>query len=116
MNRTVNKWFVLGGFLAIIALLLLGWFRETKEDQLLNDDGVETIAFLVKNKPSSYRSGGTGDFYFKTGGKRYEVNVSGNFNFLETGDTILIVFAKKNPSIVRLKDKYYMKKYRRLKR
>jgi hypothetical protein len=58
-----------------------------------------TVNLMVKNTTS----------------KKIQFDYIGDFSFLKIGDTVLIEYAKDDPTVAKVKDRYYMKKYNYLK-
>jgi hypothetical protein len=104
--------------ISIIGFIVMGigfiyiFWREYYEDKLL----LKTkIGFIERIYNGAVRSPKNVDFIYYVNGKKYGSNESGDYTFMKIGDTILIEYAVKDNSVARVVDKFYMKKYRRLK-
>ncbi len=57
-----------------------------------------------------------GQFYFFINHKKVKLKEYSFFSHLKKGDTVLIEYAIEDPTVARVKDKYFMRKYKHLKR
>lgn len=96
----------------IFAMIFLGIYFDGRREKKLKNS-VETTAVILK--ASSALNGGAKIEYLVNGKKIDLQLVSGSFGHLKTGDSILIKYAKEDPELVAVVDKYYMKKYEYLK-
>lgn len=74
-----------------------------------------TLAILIEEHHGSERFR-NGRFYFFVNKERFEIKEFRNFKELTKGDTVLIEYSVEDPSVARVVDKYYMKRYRHLKK
>lgn len=98
----------------MISFVVFRLFQNTREDRLLEETKqIKTI--LTEINKSAVRSPATGKYRYSVNGTDYEYEENRNFNDLKVGDTILIEYSVEDPSVARVVDKYYMKKYHHLK-
>ena len=102
---------VIWGVLFFLALLY-GMLREDRRMKLFQNTEV-TYGFLIEEHHGSanFRYG---KFYFFVKNKRFDIKEWHYFTELSKGDTVLIEYAIEDPSVARVKDKYYMQKYKQL--
>jgi hypothetical protein len=74
-----------------------------------------TQGFLVREDHSSHKFL-SGDFEFLVKNKKCSFRHNGDFSFLKVGDTVLIEYAIDDPTVARVKDRYYMKKFNYIKK
>lgn len=103
---------VLGVF---IIVLLYRFFESRHEDELLKKSDETTAILTLIRDGKSVRDSASGKYKYIVKGKSYVYEENRNFNDLQIGDTILIEYAIEDPSVAKVVDKYYMKKYQRLK-
>lgn len=113
-KNKIVKGISIAGSIFLGGMLIFIFFQEKREKQLLNRTKL-TTAVLVKKKSGSVKSPKSGKFTYLVHGKLYEFSQPGDFLFMNLGDTVLINYAIEDPSVARVKDKYYMKKYQDLK-
>ena len=106
---------------AVLIFILLGVFIlfrdiDRNEKNKLLEKSEETIAIILKKGGGSVNSPYNGKFKYFIDGQKYEFTQSGNFEFMNLGDTVLIEYAIEDHSVARVKDKFYMKKYLYLKK
>jgi hypothetical protein len=102
------------GFIAIVLVIAYVFIRNHYHENLLdNGKTKETIAFIINiDDGSAVHSTSNGDFEFKIKNKKYTFNDSGDYTFLKIGDSVLIEYSLKDPSVARVIDKCYMQKYK----
>lgn len=104
--------------MAVLIFILIGIFiiytflREKKESSLLMNSKTG-IAILIEINGNAHAAA-SGDFRYKVKSKKYEFNQSGDYSFMQIGDTVLIEYAVDDCSVARVVDKYYMSKYHKL--
>lgn len=101
----------------LIVLLLTGAFliyRNYLDDKML--ENFHTTFGILTNKKDGEAVHGTasGEFEYNIKGVKYKFTESGNFLFLNLGDTVLIKYAKKDFKVAKVIDKYYMQKHSHL--
>lgn len=84
-----------------------------KDDQL--KDSKEVIGILIKERHTSLNFQ-FGEFYYYAGKKRYELTYFDDFSHKKKGDTVQIKYARKDPSIAVVSDRYLMKRFWHLKK
>jgi|SRR6218665_203527 len=114
MNKKI-KLIVVTLFVLMGLFLIFDYIKEDKDERLLKNSSV-TTARLIKKKSGAVKSPKSGIFVYEVNGKEYEFYQAGNYLFMQLGDTVLIEYAKKDPSVARVKDKFYMRKYKYLKK
>ena len=105
-----------GGFIMLFIFLGLMFnllYDRYKEDMLKNSK--EVFGVLIKESHSS-NNFIYGDFYYYAGKKKHILSYTGDFSYLKKGDTVLVRYALEDPSIAKVSDRYFMKKYRYLKK
>lgn len=90
------------------ALMFNLLYDHYKEDMLKNSK--EVFGVLIKESHSS-NNFTYGDFYYYAGKKKHILSYTGDFSYLKKGDTVLIRYAREDPSIAVVSDRYFMKKY-----
>ncbi|HRO75734.1 MAG TPA: hypothetical protein PLP27_06280 [Crocinitomicaceae bacterium] len=91
-------------------------FRDRKENQLLEYSRT-TTAILIKVSQGSPKSPSSGHFKYTIKGKEYKFSQSGDYyKDMNIGDTVFIKYAIEAPSVARVIDRYYMQKYKHLKK
>lgn len=107
-----NAWGIWG--VLFFFALLYGMLREDRRMKLFQKSEV-TIGFLIEEHHGSanFRYG---KFYFFVKNKRFDIKVWNYFNELSKNDTVLIEYAIEDPTVARVKDKYYMQKYKQLRK
>jgi hypothetical protein len=103
-----------GGIWGVLFFLVLlyGMLREDRRMKLFQNTEV-TYGFLIEEDHGSAKFR-YGKFYFFVKNKRFDVEERDYFTELSKGDTVLIEYAIKDPSVARVNDKYYMQKYKYL--
>jgi hypothetical protein len=101
-------------FSFIGCFIVYTFIREKKDNQLL-EKSIKHFAILIEIDGGNTHSPSSGDFKYKIDSKEYEFNQSGDYSFMQVGDTVLIEYAIKDHSVARVIDKYYMQKYKHLK-
>jgi DUF1680 family protein len=99
------------GFLGILIFiaLLYNVVNEDRKQKLLNHSRI-VIGILEREDHSSIKFI-NGDFNYWVKNKKFSICQKGDFSFMKKGDTVLIEYALRDPSVARVKDRYYMKKY-----
>ena len=90
---------------------------QNQHDTRLLENSVITNAIIVKIRTGeAVKSIPTATYSYKVKGINYEYEECRNFNDLRIGDTILIEYAVEDHSVARVVDKYFMQKYKHLKK
>ena len=101
------------GFSLIFSLLGYVLIRNSYHDYLLDNGKTKsTTAILVRIKETAVKSPASGFFKYKVKNKNYIFNENRDFSSMKIGDTLLIKYSLKNPSVARVIDKCYMQKYK----
>ena len=108
-----TKYWTAGLALLIFFVLLYSMLRENRRQNLFQKSNI-TFAFLIEEYHGSERFR-NGRFYYFVNKVRFELKEFRNFKELSKGDTVLIEYALDDPSVARVKDPYYMRKYKHLK-
>lgn len=110
----INKQIKWGGLLAlfIVGVVITRYVKNIRQDNLLEDSKQTTAIFYESN--FVYRTGYISHFKYKVNGKKYELNQPMKITSLEKGDTVLIEYSIKDPSVAKVVDLYYMEKYKHL--
>lgn len=88
------------------------YFHLKRELKLKN---TKEIIAIISDKGNTTRGGAW--VYFEIKSQRIEAKIwGGDFDFLNIQDTILIKYAIEDPKLVQVVDKYYMQKYKHLKK
>mgnify|MGYP000940153412 CR=1 FL=1 len=117
MNLRAKKYLPYFLLFVIGVLLVLSAIRDYYNKKILAGDTETLIAIITDiTSGTGVRQAPDAKFYYFVKNKKYENHTNGNFNFMEVGDTVLIEYAIEDHSVARVVDKYYMKKYKYLKR
>lgn len=101
---------------SFMGIFIIYTFVKEKKDAELLSNSLEHLGILTKKNSGNSHAPSSGDFKYKIDKIEYSFNQSGTFDFMEVGDTVLIEYAVEDPSVARVVDKYYMKKYRHMKK
>lgn len=107
--------------IAIILICLIGvwlvfkFFNDQNKDALLKNSKTD-YAIIKMIYHGGIKNPRNADFEYSIKGKRYNFNQPGNYDAYKIGDTILIEYAVEDHSVARVVDKYYMQKYKYLKK
>lgn len=107
--------------IAIILICLIGlwlvfkFFSNQNKDTLLKNSKTD-YALIKKIYHGGVKNPRNADFEYSVNGKQYEFNQPGDYDAFKLGDTILIEYAVADHSVARVVDKYYMQKYKHLKK
>ena len=109
MKNFLNKYFY--GFLGFLIFLglLYNMVNEDRKQKLLNDSKI--VIGILKCEDHSSLKFINGEFNYIVKNKKFSICQKGDFSFMKIGDSVLIEYAIKDPSVARVKDCYYMKKY-----
>jgi hypothetical protein len=112
MIKHFKKYWAGYGAVLLFFVLLYSMLKEDREMKLLQHSKV-TYGYLIEeyHESAKFRHG---FFYFYAGNERIEIKEFRYFSHLSKGDTVLIEYAIEDPTLARVKDKYYMQKYRHL--
>ncbi|MNJ86056.1 hypothetical protein D3C87_35390 [compost metagenome] len=99
-------------FFFLIGIFIMYTFLKEKRDDRLLENSVEHFAILIEINGGNAHSPSSGDFKYKVNNEEYEFNQSGDYKFMQVGDTVLIEYAVEDHSVARVVDKYYMNKYK----
>lgn len=91
----------------ILVFILAFYFQLRREEKLKNSKEVKAI---IVSRSEAINGGAL--IRFKANSKLVKVQLkSGSYKFAKPGDTILIRYAIEDPELVKVVDRYYMKKY-----
>ena|SRR6218665_1550565 len=103
----------------VAILLIVITYRginEYRKDKALKNSK-STIGILSEiHTPKGVRDLNYGIIQYRVNGIQYETKSFKNYSILKLGDTVQIEYAIRDNSIARVVDKYYMKKYKYLKK
>lgn len=102
---------LIGIALVLGAFMCYRFFQEYNDNKLL-EDSITTKGILLEIEGTGVKSSAYGAYYYYVNKIRYENEDRKDFTDLKVGDTILVEYSKKDPSISRVVDKHYMKRYR----
>jgi hypothetical protein len=113
MIKLIKKYF--SGILSIIVLIaiVVNIYIDKKRNKLL-EKSIDIKGVLFEKYTEGKNKMGT--FEFKLKNSKIKFDYIGDFSFLQIGDTVLIQYAIEDPSVARVKDRYYMRKYKYLKK
>ena len=111
-NKNRLGYAILGTFLIFF---LINLYLEERENKMLTEYYKTTAIVIEIHKPEVIHDAYSGTFQYKIKSKTYKFTQVGNYTLLKLGDTVEIKYATKDPSVVKVIDKFYMKKYRHLK-
>ncbi len=113
MIKLIKKYF--SGILSIIVLIaiVVNIYIDKKRNKLL-EKSIDIKGVLIEKYSEGKNK--TGTFEFKLKNNKIKFDFIGDFSFLQVGDTVLIQYAIEDPSVARVKDRYYMRKYKYLKK
>ena len=101
------------GLCLIFSVIGYVFIRDNYHDYLLDNGKTKsTTAILVRIKETAVKSPASGFFKYKVKNKNYIFNENRDFSSMKIGDTLLIKYSLKNPSVARVVDKCYMQKYK----
>ena len=106
-----NKKLIFLGTLVIIILLIYKIYNENRFDKLISKNTKDTIGFFSHTNFSS-KTGPHSNFIFYVKNKQMKLQIIGEYKFLKKGDTVLIKYSNEDPSVAKVIDFYYMKKYK----
>jgi hypothetical protein len=91
---------------------ILNYFLDKRYDNLISKNTKKTIA-IYDGYEVGYNSGPVSYFYFRSKNNNMELlDLYGKYNFLQKGDTVLIIYSKEDPSVGKVIDFCYMKKHK----
>ncbi len=91
--------------------LMLNFINENRKQKLLQNSNT-TIGLLIEEYSKGKNPKGT--FQFELKGKKYVIDHIGDFSYMKKGDSVLLQYSIEDPTVARVKDRYYMKKYKNL--
>ena len=101
--------------LFILGVVLVRFILDKRSEKLLENSSNTLNIFAYYQGSSFVRSSGwTSGFKYELNGREYYLGTRGKINFLEKGDTVLIEYSIKDPSVAKVVDLYYMEKYKHL--
>lgn len=103
-------------FFSLVVIFIIYTFLKEKKDDKLLENNIEHFAILIKINEGNTHAPSSGDFKYKIKNKEYEFNQSGDYKFMQVGDTVLVEYAVEDNSVARVVDKYYMQKYKKMKK
>jgi hypothetical protein len=101
-------------FVVLIIFLMALFYRifENYRDKKLLLSSAKEIGILTQIHFGAVKSPKSGNFIYKVKGVKYSLEDTGDFTFMKIGDTVLIEYSLKDPSVARVVDKCYMQKYK----
>lgn len=106
----------IGAILLMLIVMFYLILRNYFHSKLL-ENAKETKAILIeKSSGHGVNETANGTFKYEVQNELFEFNQSGDYEFMNLGDTVLIEYAIEDHSVARVKDKFYMKKYLYLKK
>lgn len=100
----------------MVVIVIIACIRDWYNDKQLAGKTIETIAIVTDiTSGTGVRQIAGVNYEYQINGKTYTGSDNGNFNFMKIGDTLLVVYAISDRSVSKVKEKYYMLKYKRLK-
>lgn len=112
MNKQVKQFSLL--FLFILGVIFVRFILDKRSEKLLEDSS-NTLTFAYYQGSSFVRSSSwASGFKYELNGREYYLRTRGKINFLEKGDTVLIEYSIKDPSVAKVVDLYYVEKYKHL--
>lgn len=97
-----------------IGSIVYGIYNDNRRKQLFKNSLI-VKGILLEEIHESVRTA-HGKFYFFVNHKKVKLKEYSYFSHLKKGDTVLIEYAVEDPTVARVIDKYYMKKYKNLNR
>jgi glucose uptake protein GlcU len=110
INKQVKQFGLL--VLLIIGVVIARYVKNTRQENLL-ENSKQTIAIFHESN-FVYRTGYISHFKYEVKGKKYHLDQPMKITTLEKGDTVLIEYSIKDPSVAKVVDLYYMEKYKHL--
>jgi|GEM_PF-4063738 len=97
--------------LAIVILVsfIIGMYLQYSKDRILSED-TKVVPGVFKSRFTSGKTGTRSDFIYKVDKTFYTITESGGYNSLQEGDTVLIKYSVKHPSVGEVIDDNYMRK------
>lgn len=104
------------GISIIIVMIITLMFRinQTNNINEVLKKTKETKAIIVELKKGGVKSTAGCMFIYHVDRKEYTYFQNGKYDFLKIGDTVLVEYSISDNSIAKIKNKYYMNKYRYL--
>ena len=113
MSNKINSGIGLAIIISIGVFLIIRNYRDSK--LLLNYN--KTIGILIEiEEGKGVHQTAYGKFKYNEKNNEISFTQSGDFSFMKLGDTVLIRYDKENNKVAEVLDKYYMKKYKKLKK
>lgn len=108
--------FTISFIIFFVIVIIYKVVRYYNEELLLKQTKQTTAVIIEIRNGSAVKSTATASYYYHVNKIKYNCEESKNFNDLDKGDTVLIKYSIREPSIARVVDKYYMRKYWHLKK
>jgi hypothetical protein len=113
MNKKIK--FSIIFLLFAVLLALYSFFSDLRKEKLL-ENSKNTFGIIKVIDKGSVRGTPFCKFEYKVEKEFFNSKEYGEFSNLSLNDTVLIKYSVDDPSVARVVDKYYMKKYRHLKK
>jgi hypothetical protein len=113
---SIENWGVIVAFSVMGLLVIYQVVRNERNSQLLKKSMKCPAVLTEILSGNGVRSSHAGTYTYVVKGDSYTYQEASNFNMLKVGDTILIEYAVQDHSVARVVDKYYMQKYKYLKK
>jgi len=98
--------------IVLYCIFVINIFYQNHKEELLENSKIVT-GKLISEEHSSQKFI-NGRFTYFVNKKKYCLRYTGDFSYMNIGDSVLIEYAIQDPSIARVVDRYFMKKYRYL--
>ncbi len=99
-----------------VIIIFLG-IKEYKQSKILDDYPTKkSLGFFIKYRPAVVHSQQESLIYYWVDNKKRILKNHLNLDFMKLGDTLLIEYSTKDKDIARVIDKYYMMKYKKLRK
>lgn len=100
--------------IVLFCIFMFNIFYQNHKEELLANSKIVT-GKLISEEHSSQKFI-NGRFTYFVNEKKYCLRYTGDFSYMNIGDSVLIEYAIEDPSLARVVDRYYMKKYWSLKK
>lgn len=109
MKEYLRKYWIIIFVILTIFGISYNIYNNNRRNKLFKNSKI-VKGILIKEIHESVRNA-NGEFYFFVNRKKIKMKEYSYFSHLKTGNTVLIEYAIEDPSVARVKDKYYMKKF-----
>lgn len=112
-NKKILLIIVLGLFFIIP---LIQWINEEIKSNKLKESKECYSRLIEVHYNDAVHGSAYGILEYQVNNKKYMLKDLGDYRMMKIGDTVLIKYADKDHSVARVTDKYYMRKYKMLKK